>query len=76
MLLDKLAHCGVRKTEKDLFKTYLTNRKQHIAVNGQTFDSALIEFWVSQGSVLFYYQDLILKDLNFRISSQYIHWKI
>ena len=44
MLLDKLAHCGVRKTEKDWFKTYLTNRKQHIVVNGQTSDSALIEF--------------------------------
>ena len=52
ILLDKLAHYGVRGIENNWFKTYLTNRKQHVTVSGQTSDNALIEFGVPQGSVL------------------------
>ena len=52
ILLDKLAHYGVRRTENNWFKTYLTNRKQHLTVNGQTSDNALIEFGVPQGLVM------------------------
>ena len=51
-LLDKLAHYGVRGIENNWFKTYLTNRKQHVTVSGQKSDNALIEFGVPQGSVL------------------------
>ena len=50
--MDKLAHYGVRRIENNWFKTYLTNRKQHVTVSGQTSDSALTEFGVPQGSVL------------------------
>ena len=52
ILLDKLAHYGVRGIENNLFKTYLTNRKQHVTVSGQISDNALIEFGFPQGSVL------------------------
>ena len=52
ILLDKLAHYGVWGIENNWFKTYLTNRKQHVTVSGQKSDNALIEFGVPQGSVL------------------------
>ena len=52
ILLDKLAYYGVRGTENKWFKTYLTNRKQHVTVSDQTSDNALIEFGIPQGSVL------------------------
>ena len=52
ILLDKLAHHGVRGTENNWFKTYLTNRKQHVTVSGQTSDNALIEFGVPRSFVL------------------------
>ena len=51
-LLDKLAYYGVRGIENNWFKTYLTRRKQHVTVSGQTSVNALIEFGVPQGSVL------------------------
>ena len=52
ILLAKLVHYGVRCIENNWFKTYVTNRKQHVTVSGQISDKALIEFGVPQGSVL------------------------
>ena len=52
ILLDKLAHYGVKGIENNWFKTYQTNRKQHVTVSDQKSDNALIEFGVPQGSVL------------------------
>ena len=34
ILLDKLAHYRVRGIENNLFKTYLTHKKQHVTVSG------------------------------------------
>ena len=44
ILLDKFAHYRVGGIENNWFKTYLTDRKQHVTVTGQTSDNALIEF--------------------------------
>ena len=52
ILLDKLANYGVRGIENNWFKTYVSNKKQHVTVNGQTSDNTLIEFGVPKGSVL------------------------
>ena len=48
ILLDKLAHYGVRGIENNWFKTYLTNKKQHVTVSGEISDNALIKFGVPQ----------------------------
>ena len=72
ILLDKFSHYGVRGIENNWFKTYLTNRKEHVTVNGQISDNALIEFKVPQGSLLgplpFF---LYINDLNQAIKIQY-----
>ena len=52
LLLGKISHYGVRRIENIWFKTYLTNRKQHVTVNVETSENTLIAFGVSQGSVL------------------------
>ena len=63
ILLDKLAHYGVRGTENNWFKTYLTNRKQHVTVSGQTSDNAL-------GPLLFL---IYINDLNQAIKFSRVH---
>ena len=71
ILLDKLAHYGVKGIENNRFKTYLTNRKQHVTVSDQKSDNALIEFGVPQGSVL---GPLIyINDLNQAIKFSRVH---
>ena len=74
ILLDKLAHYGVRGIENNWFKTYLTNRKQHVTVSHQTSDNALIEFGVPQCSVLGLLLFLIyIDDLNQAIKFRRVH---
>ena len=52
ILLYKLNHYGIRGVANDWFRSYLTNRKQFVSING--FDSNLVtmQFGVPQVSVL------------------------
>ena len=52
ILLAKLNHYGIRGASSDWFKSYLSNRKQYVSING--FDSGLttINCGLPQGSVL------------------------
>ena len=52
ILLSKLNHYGIRGKANDWFKSYLTNRKQFVAINGFNSNELLIKIGVPQGSVL------------------------
>ena len=52
ILLKKLEHYGVRGISLDWFKSYLSNRKQYVSVNGNTSETLEVTCGVPQGSVL------------------------
>ena len=54
ILLSKLEHYGIRGTAFEWFKSYLSERKQHVSVNGANFNSSYLNVTcgVLQGSVL------------------------
>ena len=52
ILLDKLEHYGIRGITHTWFKSYLTERKQTVSVNGEMAKDLLINCGVPQGSVL------------------------
>ena len=52
ILLEKLKHYGIRGIANEWFKTYLTNRKQFVSINGFDSDVKILRHGVPQGSVL------------------------
>ena len=51
-LLNKLYHYGIRGTPLDLLKSYLSDRKQKVSVNGTESQYLPIDIGVPQGSIL------------------------
>ena len=65
ILLSKLEHYGIRGLANEWFKSYLSNRKQYLSINGYDFNLADVKSDVLQGSVLDPLLFLIyIKDLN------------
>ena len=52
ILLEKLAFNGIRGKSLDLFKSYLTSRKQYVEIDGKRSSSTNIKTGVPQGSIL------------------------
>ena len=51
-LLSKLEHYGIRGCALDWFKSYLSQRKQYLSINGHNSDLLTVKCGVPQGSVL------------------------
>ena len=52
ILLSKLEHYGIRGLAYERFKSYSSNRKQYVSINGYDSNIADVKFGVPQGSVL------------------------
>ena len=52
ILLEKLAHYGIRGVAHDWLKSYLTDRQQFVSVNGSNSGKKALNFGVPQGSIL------------------------
>ena len=52
ILLNKLNHYGIRGVTNNWFKSYLSNRRQYVTINGFKSDVAIMKYGVPQGSVL------------------------
>ena len=52
ILINKLEHYGIRGVGSDWFRSYLSNRKQYVSVNGKGSEQKSVTHGVAQGSVL------------------------
>ena len=52
IFLSKLQHYVIRGLVNEWFKSYLSNRKQYVSINGYDSNLADVKFGVPQGSVL------------------------
>ena len=74
MLLTKLEHYGVRGLANDWFKSYLSDRKQFVSINGHDSNLASVLYGLPQGSVLGPLLFLIyINDLNQAIKFCKVH---
>ena len=74
ILLAKLSHYGIRGVSNDWFKSYLSNRSQHVSINGYDFGLAAINWGVPLGSVLSPLLFLVyINDLNQAIKFFKVH---
>ena len=74
ILLTKLEHYGVRGLANDWLKSYLSDRKQFVSINGHDSNLAFVLYGVPQGSVLGPLLFLIyINDLNQAIKFCKVH---
>ena len=64
ILLSKLEHYGTCGHANDLFKSYLSNRKQHFSINGYNSNLVAVKFGALEGSALGPLLFLIYINLN------------
>ena len=74
ILLNKLDHYGVRGIANNWFRSYLSNRKQYVSVNGFHSNTEIMKFGVPQGSVLGPLLFLVyINDLRNAIHNSIVH---
>ena len=52
ILLEKLKHYGIRSKQNDWFRSFLTNRKQYVSMEGFFSQTKIVKCGVLQGSTL------------------------
>lgn len=52
IFIKKLKYCGIRGTELNLFKSYLSNRLQRVKVNNIIRNKLVVNYSVPRGTVL------------------------
>ena len=74
ILLEKLNHYGIRSKENNWFRSFLTNRKQYVSINGFFSQTKIVRCGVPQGSTLGPLLFLIyINDLNNALDKCRVH---